>query len=137
MNRFRPFIQLLPLAFILISVFGHTALGTESEPGVFDFESGPGPGPDSWQGGAAATLSADSTEVHTGNLSARIQRDADSDGSFSALSFRLPADRRGDFIELRGWLKSENVDEWFGLWLRLDGNAGVILGSGQGFRVQG
>jgi len=126
MSRIRPCFQMLPLAFMLVLFFGHTALGADSPPGVYDFESGSGSGPENWAGGPAATLSVDSTVVHSGNLSARIQRDANSDGEFSALSFRLPADRAGDFIELRGWLKSENVDEWFGLWLRLDGNAGII-----------
>lgn len=126
MSRILYCTQLLPLAFLLVFFFGHPALGADSPPGVFDFEAGSGQAPDNWAGGPAATLSVDSTVVHSGSLSARIQRGSDSDGAFSALSFRLPADRTGDFIELRGWLKSENVDEWFGLWLRLDGNAGVI-----------
>jgi C-terminal processing protease CtpA/Prc len=126
MSRIRPCIQMWLLAFMLVLFFCHTALGAESPPGVYDFESGPGSAPGNWAGGPAATLSVDSTVVHSGSLSARIHRDANSDGAFSALSFRLPADREGDFIELRGWLKSEDVDEWFGLWLRLDGNAGMI-----------
>ncbi len=126
MSRTRPSIQMLPLAFMLVLLYGHMALGADFPPGVYDFESGSGPASDNWAGGPAATLSVDSTVVHSGNLSARIHRDENSDGAFSALSFRLPADRKGDFIELRGWLKSENVDEWFGLWLRLDGTAGVI-----------
>ncbi len=126
MSRIRQCTQLLPLAFMFFLFLVPTALGADSPPGVFDFESGSGGAADNWAGGPAATLSVDSTVVHTGNLSGRIQRDVNSDGAFSALSFRLPADRKGDFIELRGWLKSENVDEWFGLWLRLDGNAGVI-----------
>ena len=128
MNRIRQCTQLLPLAFMLVLFFVHPALGTDSPPGVFDFESGSGTAPDNWRGGPAATLTVDSTVVHSGNLSGRIQRDADSEGAFSALSFRLPADRTGDFIELRGWLKSEDVDEWFGLWLRLDGNALLAFG---------
>jgi len=126
MSRIRPCTQMLTLALIMVLVCCSPAPGADSPPGVFDFESGPGSAPENWAGGPAATLSVDSTVVHTGSLAARIQRDAISDGAFSALSFRLPANRKGDFIELRGWLKSEDVDEWFGLWLRLDGNAGVI-----------
>ncbi len=126
MRRIRPDTRLSLLAFMLVLVLSYAALGADSEPGVFDFESGPGQGPENWRGGAVATLFNDSTVVHTGHLSARIQRDDDSEGPFSALSFRLPADRQGDFVELRGWMKSEDVEEWFGLWLRLDGNGGVL-----------
>ncbi len=90
------------------------------EPGAFDFESG------QWMGGPQSTLQADTLVFHGGALSARIQRDAESEGAFSALSFRVPADWDGETIELRGWLKSEEVAGWFGMWFRQDGKSGMV-----------
>ncbi len=112
------------LACLLILIPALTA--AEPVPGVYDFEAGPGTGADQWRGGAAATMGVDSLVVHGGRLSARIRRTADSEGQFSALSFNLPAVQDGDVIELRGWLRSEDVDQWFGLWFRLEGSGGSV-----------
>ncbi|MFO7608317.1 MAG: S41 family peptidase [Candidatus Krumholzibacteriia bacterium] len=96
-------------------------------PGAWDFEAGgPGSRPDQWNGGPTATLAADTAVVHGGRMSGRITRSADSPEAFSALSFGLDADRDGQTIELRGWLKSEDVEGWFGLWFRQDGPDGTV-----------
>lgn len=112
------------LACLLILIPGLAA--AEPAPGVYDFESGQGRGADQWRGGVASTLATDSLVVHGGRLAARIRRGEDSDEAFSAFSFNLPADRAGQGIELRGWLKSDDVVGWFGLWFRLDGEAGSV-----------
>lgn len=94
--------------------------------GVFDFEAGLGHNPNQWSSGQLDIAGPDSLTVHSGNLSARIKRPADCSEPFNALSFRIPSDRDGKIIELRGWLKSENVTESFGLWFRQDGNSGNV-----------
>ncbi len=113
---------ILTLALILIP----TAQAANPPIGVVDFESGYGSAPNQWGGGPISTIEADSVIFHSGKLSARIRRSALSEGAFTAVNYSLPADRSGLTIELRGWLKSEDVDGWFGLWLRLDGAAGSV-----------
>ncbi len=104
-----------------------TLAAAAQPPGIYDFEAGgPGNRPGQWRGGSVASLAADTTVVHGGRMSARIRRDAGSEGAFSALSFTLDADRAGESIELRGWLRSEDVAGSFGLWFRQDGDPGVV-----------
>ncbi len=114
------------LALSLFLIFVQAAQADGLVAGVFDFESGLGQAPDQWGGGPVATLSADSVVVHTGKLSGRIERLDDSEGQFSALRFSLPSDREGEFIELRGWLKSEDVENYFGMWFRQDSKGGIV-----------
>jgi C-terminal processing protease CtpA/Prc len=63
----------------------------------------------------------DSTMVHEGRYSARIERTATSPQTFSALGFEIPVDFRADTLELRGWMKYEGVTGFVGLWQRQDG----------------
>ena len=130
MPRFRccrpaAFLPTLLIPILLLSPLATPA--ADPAPGVYDFEAGgPGSGHGQWSGGPTATLAADSVEFHGGRMSARIQRTPDSANPFSALSFTLPADREGASIELRGWLKSQDVVGSFGLWFREDGAPGVV-----------
>lgn len=40
----------------------------------------------------------------------------------------LPGDRQGKIIEFKGWLKTDSVTGYAGLWLRLNGAGGAVLG---------
>jgi hypothetical protein len=89
---------------------------------LLTFERGAdGPGPRDWRGGPAATVFADDKVVHAGHWSARLQRTANSPEGFSAMSDALPIDFAGKTVELRGFLKTDSVSQFAGLWLREDG----------------
>jgi C-terminal processing protease CtpA/Prc len=82
--------------------------------------------PEGWGGGPPATLHTDSTIVHSGTWSARIERETASEGGFSSLTNSIPIDFGGQMLEIRGFLRSEGVTGFFGLWMREDGNAGPV-----------
>ena len=79
--------------------------------------------PAGWGGGPAGTLSVDGAVVHGGRWSARLERTAASPQAFSTLTKVIPVDFAGTTIEWRGFLRSENVSEFMGLWMRQDGDA--------------
>ncbi len=79
-----------------------------------------------WMGGPASTLFIDSTVVHAGRYAGRSERTAESPSTFSSFTRVIPADFTGKSVELRGWLKAEHVEEWVGLWLRVDGENGAL-----------
>ena len=74
----------------------------------------------------------DPAAPHGGRAAARIDRDSTSANEFSAFSRSIPADFAGDTLELRGWLRTENVRGCAGLWLREDRAPGVSVGVGVG-----
>lgn len=82
--------------------------------------------PQGWSGGPAGTAFVDGDVVHGGKWSARLERDAGSEASFTTLTDSLPVDFGGRALELRGFLKTEDVVGWTGLWLRQDGEAGSV-----------
>jgi C-terminal processing protease CtpA/Prc len=91
------------------------------------FELGGGSGkPPGWSGKPMETLHLDDQVVHGGKWSTRIERSSESPGAFSALSKTLPIDFSGRFIALRGFLRTEAVTGMAGLWLREDGEGGVL-----------
>ncbi len=79
-----------------------------------------------WGGGPAETLHFDGEIVHAGSGAARVERDAESSGEFSSLTKSLTIDFGGQWIELRGFLRTEDVDGAAGLWLRQDGSSGPL-----------
>lgn len=82
--------------------------------------------PSGWAGGPAGTVAFDSTVVHAGAGAARLERNAQSMQTFSVLTKTLPVDFDGQSIELRGYLRTEGVTGFAGLWLREDGTAGPV-----------
>ena len=79
-----------------------------------------------WGGGPPETIHFDSTIVHGGSGAARLERNTDSPGEFTTITKRLPIDFGGESIELRGFLRTENVSEFVGLWMREDGPSGPL-----------
>jgi beta-lactamase regulating signal transducer with metallopeptidase domain len=71
-----------------------------------------------WFTNPAATVSADDRIVHAGHWSVRLQPDAESRASVITRS--TPVDFQGHVIELRGYLRLQDVSEFAGLWLRQD-----------------
>jgi C-terminal processing protease CtpA/Prc len=82
--------------------------------------------PRGWSGGPAGTISIDEGVVHSGRRSARLERNAESSETFSTITKAIPADFRGVSVEWRGFLRTEDVSEFTGLWLREDGEAGAV-----------
>ncbi|HEV8129098.1 MAG TPA: hypothetical protein VGQ14_05530 [Candidatus Eisenbacteria bacterium] len=74
-----------------------------------------------------APLARDTVVVHGGRASGRIDRDATSVPEFSGFSRSIPADLAGDTLEIRGWLRTNDVDGYAGLWLREDTKSGVTI----------
>ncbi len=94
---------------------------------MLSFESGTLLGPEAWDGGPQETLSLDDKVVHGGRWSARLERNATSPESFSSLAKVFHLDFEGRAIELRGYIRTEDVKEFVGLWLREDGEDGNSL----------
>ena len=82
-----------------------------------------------WKGhpsGPEGTLFLDSTVVHQGRYAGRIERRAGSPSTFSSFALELPVDFAGKELELRGWLKLEDVTGFAGLWQRQDGPTSAV-----------
>jgi hypothetical protein len=82
--------------------------------------------PANWGGGPPGTIFADDKVVHGGHLSARIERHADSPNNFSTITKSIPMDFSGAKVELRGYLRTEDVSEFVGLWMREDGDSPAL-----------
>lgn len=128
-NRVRAF------AFALLGTL--TALGQAQEVGkplvdsglakVLSFEAEhQGGTPGGWGGGPPETIFLDEKVVHGGRWSARLERGATVPEGFSAISKMIPLDFAGQKIELRGFLRTEDVSGFVGLWLREDGEGGSV-----------
>lgn len=79
--------------------------------------------PGGWVGQPSGTISLDEQAKHDEQLSVLINRTPESPSSFSDLVTCIPMDFAGKTIELRGYLRTENVSTFAGLWLREDGDA--------------
>jgi hypothetical protein len=77
---------------------------------------------------AAYKLKVDSIEKHSGNNSLLIELVGDkTDKSFGSCAYSIPANYQGNQIELRAYMKLENVTTGpIGLMLRIDGEAGPL-----------
>jgi len=56
----------------------------------------------------------------------RIERNETSGGTFTAVSKSLPIDFAGARLELRGFLRTEDISGFAGLWMREDGDATAL-----------
>ncbi len=79
-----------------------------------------------WGGGPMETIHYDSIIVYSGKGAARLERDTSSSGPFSTIAYYLPIDFDGEWIELRGFLRTEEVSGFAGLWMREDSRSGSV-----------
>jgi hypothetical protein len=94
---------------------------------VLGFEAPPsGACPGGWSCSVPETIAADSEVLHGGKWSARIERQADSARQFSTLTKSIPLDFSGGKLELRGFIRSENVQDYAAFWMREDGPNGPV-----------
>jgi hypothetical protein len=94
--------------------------------------------PGGWQGGPPGTIFADDKVVHGGRRSARIERHADSPGGFSTITKSIPIDFSGTSIGLRGFVRTEDVSDFAGLWMREDGDtSGLAFDNMQKRQLEG
>lgn len=111
---------------LLLALNGQAAAAEESDlEAVLQFEE-VGEELRGWGGGPPETLHFDDVVVHSGHGAARLERSSDSPREFSTITKRLPVDFDGEWIELRGYLRTDGVSEFAGLWLRQDGPGGVL-----------
>src|SRR5688572_22834094 len=87
-------------------------LGFENE------RSGDKPG--GWFANPPGTVFNDDKIIHGGQWSVRIERNAQSSGEFSVIGRTIPWEFSGKRIEIRGFLRTENVTGYAGLWMRQD-----------------
>jgi C-terminal processing protease CtpA/Prc len=87
------------------------------------------PLPDKWQmWGTGYTAKVDKAEKKSGEVSVLVEPGAKLDeNTFGAVAYPISANYAGKEIELRGSLKYQDVaDGYAGLFLRVDGNGGVL-----------
>ena len=116
---------LVVLTSAALTVPGHAQTANSSELAAmlsFEMEHS-GTSPRGWGGGPAGTIFVDGTVVHGGRWSVRLERVATSPNNFSTITKVIPLDFAGAKIEFRGFLRTENVSEFVGLWMRQDGDA--------------
>src|ERR1044072_655515 len=87
-------------------------LGFENE------HSGDKPG--GWFANPPGTVFMDDKIVHGGQWSVRIERNAQSAGEFSVIGRPISWEFSGKTIELRGYLRTEDVTGYAGIWMRQD-----------------
>ncbi len=78
--------------------------------------------PRDWLGGGKDYELATDTEVkHGGKQSGVVRSTADPPAAFGTLTQGCEAAKyRGKRVRLSGWIKSEGVEGWSGLWMRID-----------------
>ena len=107
--------------------------------GVLDFEAPHSGGvPKGWGGGPAGTFAVDGQIVHGGRWALRIERDENSPAGFTSVTKMIPVDFAGTSLELRGFLRTQDVSQFAGLWMREDSDSGgVAFDNMQGRQLRG
>src|SRR5262245_36930686 len=79
-----------------------------------------------WFANPPRTIFLDGEIVHGGRWSIRFERAPSVSGDSSVLGIGVPWDYEGGSIELRGFLRTESVSGFVGLWLRQDGESSQL-----------
>lgn len=118
------FIAILGLLFLLNPAVKSQEKDFDS---ILKFESGHAAGYlQQWGGGPKETIYYDSTIVYSGRGAARLERNADSPNEFTSITKQIPIDFDGETIEFSGFLRTESVSGFAGLWMREDGPGGAV-----------
>ena len=111
---------------------------TSSLAGILSFESPATFGPNGWGRPADGTVSLDKEIFHSGQASARIERNGESKQPFSGFNKFFSIDFTGQTIELRGFLRTQEISGWVGLWMREDAEgASVAFDNMQSRQIKG
>lgn len=90
-------------------------------PKILDFKMPAAGGLEGWQGAPAGTVFLDKKHAYDNRSSVRIERTPTSPSSFTFLTSCVRMDFTGKTIELRGFLRTQNVQGKASLWIREDG----------------
>jgi hypothetical protein len=72
-------------------------------------------------------MGVDTTERHGGKASGFIKAKADDPKGFATLMQTFRADDyRGKRLRLSGYVKADKIDQWAGLWMRIDGETKTL-----------
>jgi hypothetical protein len=110
-------------AFFLIasaSALGQSSLSRATLQQSLGFEDQTDSTLTSWHSYPPGSVSADNQIAHSGHWSVRLRRDAQSTGTFSVITRSVPVDFQSATIELRGYLRLQEVSDYAGLWVRQD-----------------
>jgi C-terminal processing protease CtpA/Prc len=119
--------SLLTVGFLVAHPFHQQTTSRPELDGLFDFEAEHSAEvPKGWGGGPPGTLAVDGQTVHSGRWALRIDRNEKSPGAFTSLTKTLPIDFAGTSVELHGFLRTQDVSEFAGLWMREDSDAGSV-----------
>ena len=116
---------LLPLP-LLAALTASSQPATPALAGMLSFEAPNAIGGVGGWGGTSGATSLDHETVHGGKSSARIDCPATAANKFCTVTRALSIDFTGSRIEFRGWLRTEDVSGWAGLWLREDGEGRAL-----------
>jgi C-terminal processing protease CtpA/Prc len=97
--------------------------------------------PIAWGAYPAGDVHIDEQIVHGGKRAVRIERQADSAQKFSGINRYVPIDFDGQFVEFRGFVRTQDVTGFVSLWMREDGEnpqaGNVAFATTQGLGVKG
>jgi C-terminal processing protease CtpA/Prc len=82
--------------------------------------------PSGWFANPPDTVFNDDKIIHSGQWSVRIERNAQSSGEFSVIGRSISWEFSGKRIEIRGFLRTEDVTGYAGLWMRQDNGAEML-----------
>lgn len=111
------------LVFILLTflLFNCKAQNNEKFNLGFEKQDNPNSLSDGWFQMGDYQFCIDSTQIHSGRKSGRIV--SIDKGSGGAIMYKIPAKYNGKTIELKGYMKTENVTNGFaGFMMRIDGS---------------
>src|SRR6266481_4853331 len=129
--------MLFPLALAALTCAAQDSNPSRLTP-VLTFEAEQSGGtPRGWGGGPPGTIFADDKIVHGGKWSARIERNARSPQSFSTITQMIPMDFKVKSIELAGFIRTEEVTGFAGLWMREDGDTTLAFDNMQRRELKG
>src|SRR6185369_12523322 len=82
--------------------------------------------PGGWFANPPGTVFNDNKIIHSGQWSVRIERNAQSTGEFSVIGRSISWEFSGKSIEMRGFLRTEDVTGYTGLWMRQDNGSEML-----------
>jgi hypothetical protein len=109
-----------------VPVLAQTTVSRATLQQSLGFEDQTGPALTGWHAIPPGTVSADDRVAHTGRWSVRLQRDAQSAGTSSVITRSLPVDFQGGTVELRGYLRLQDVSGNAGLWMRQEADGQTL-----------